>query len=116
MQISRFEDILSWQKARELTKEIYKSLQDNKDYSFRDQIQRASVSVMNNIAEGYERHTNKDFMNFLYIAKGSCGEVRSMLVLGKELGYFKQKKYDLYYNMTIEISKLLSGFITSLRT
>lgn len=116
MKISRFEDILSWQKARELTVEIYQSLKANKDYSFRDQIQRASVSIMNNIAEGYERHTNKDFMNFLYIAKGSCGEVRSMLVLGKELGYFKQKQYDLYYNMTIEISKLLSGFITSLRT
>ena len=71
---------------------------------------------MNNIAEGYERHTNKDFTNFLYIAKGSCGEVRSMLILGNQLGYFHKKQFDMYYNMTIEISKLLSGLITSLRT
>ena len=116
MKITRFEDILSWQKANELTVGIYKSLSKNKDFSFRDQIQRASVSIMNNIAEGYERHTNKDFMNFLYIAKGSCGETRSMLDLGRQLGYFEQKEYELYYNTTIEISKLLSGFITSLRT
>lgn len=116
MKIERFEDILSWKKASELTVGIYQILKSNKDYSFKDQIQRASVSIMNNIAEGFERHSNKDFMNFLYIAKGSCGETRSMLVLGNKLGYFNQKEYELYYNMTIEISKLLSGFITSLRT
>lgn len=116
MKINRFEDILSWQKANELTIQVYKSLRTCKDYSFRDQIQRASVSIMNNIAEGYERHTNKDFSNFLYIAKGSCGETRSMVILGHKLGYFNQKEYDLYYNMTIEISKLLSGFITSIKS
>ena len=115
MKISRFEDIISWQKANDLTVGIYNVLSKNRDYSFRDQIQRASVSIMNNIAEGYERHSNKDFMNFIYIAKGSCGETRSMLILGNQLGYFTQKEYELYYNMTIEISKLLSGFITSLR-
>ena len=74
MKISRFEDILAWQKAKTLTKEIYLKFSDSKDYSFKDQIQRASVSIMNNIAEGYERHTNNEFKHFLYISKGSFGK------------------------------------------
>ena len=85
MAIERFEDIIAWQKAKELTIQIYKIFGESKDFAFRDQIQRASVSVMNNIAEGFERKSNNEFRHFLYIAKGSCGEVRSMLILSDEL-------------------------------
>lgn len=79
MKIERFEDIIAWQKAKDLSVLIYKDFDNSKDFSFKDQIQRASVSVMNNVAEGFERKTNNEFKQFLFIAKGSCGEVRSML-------------------------------------
>ena len=77
---NRFEEIIVWQKARELASEIYKCLRECRDYSFKDQLQRALVSIMNNIAEGFERKGNKEFKRFLFIAKGSSAEVRSMLI------------------------------------
>ena len=73
IKIERFEDMISWQKAKKLTVEIYKNFDNCKDYGFRDQIQRASVSIMNNIAEGFERRGDKEFKHFLFITKGSCG-------------------------------------------
>ena len=83
MKIERFEDIIAWQLAKELTISIYSLFEKSNDYGFKDQIQRASISIMNNIAEGFERKTNNEFKQFLYIAKGSCGEVRSMLIVAK---------------------------------
>ena len=71
MGIEKFEDIIAWQKAKTLTVSIYKVFDDSKDYGFKDQIQRATVSVMNNIAEGFERKSNNEFKSFLYVAKGS---------------------------------------------
>ncbi len=85
MRIGRFEDVIAWQKAKELTIQIYKLFEQSKDFGFKDQIQRASVSIMNNIAEGFERKSNNEFRQFLFVAKGSCGEVRSMLILAKDL-------------------------------
>ncbi|MBU3968887.1 four helix bundle protein [Patescibacteria group bacterium] len=114
MKIDKFEDIISWQKAQSLTVDIYKDFEKCRDFGFRDQIQRASVSIMNNIAEGFERRGDKEFRQFLFIAKGSCGEVRSMLYLALKLGYLKQEQYKKYYNSSVEISKLLSGFIKTL--
>jgi len=114
MRIEKFEEILSWQKSKVLTLEIYRLLINNRDYSFRDQLCRAAVSIMNNIAEGFERRTNKELITFLYIAKGSCAEVRSMLYLAVELKYISKKDFDNLYQFTIEISKLLSGFIKTL--
>jgi four helix bundle protein len=114
MKINRFEEIIAWQKAKELTVSIYHTMQNSKDYSFRDQIQRASTSVMNNIAEGFERRTNKEMKQFLFIAKGSCGEVRSMLYLGQELRYFQSEDVDKLLHLSEETSRLLSGFIKSL--
>ena len=116
MKIERFEDIIAWQRAKTLTINIYKTMQTCKDYGFRDQIQRASVSVMNNIAEGFERRTNKELKQFFFIAKGSCGEVRSMLHLGLELGYFAKTQQQQYLAQAEETSRLLSGFIKSLST
>ncbi|MEZ5173883.1 MAG: four helix bundle protein [Bacteroidia bacterium] len=74
MSIARFEDSIAWQKAKQLCVEVFKIFESHKDFSFRDQIQRAAVSVMNNIAEGFERKGNKEFAYFLFVAKGSCGD------------------------------------------
>lgn len=114
MNFTRFEDILAWQKAGTLTVEIYQIFKEHKDYGFKDQICRASVSIMNNIAEGFERQGNKEFSRFLYIAKGSCAEVRSMLYLGKKLEYINQKQFLHLKSTSTEISKILSGLIKAL--
>jgi four helix bundle protein len=114
MKISKFEEIISWQKAKELNLIIYSQFKDCKDFSFRDQIQRASVSIMNNIAEGFERNGNKEFRNFLYISKGSCAEVRSMLYLAFDLNYLDKGQFAKTYGLTLDISNLLSGLIKTL--
>jgi four helix bundle protein len=114
MKIEKFEDIIAWRKAQDLTFNIYYVFKNNKDYGFKDQIQRASVSIMNNIAEGFELHTNKEFIKFLYIAKGSCAEVRSMLYIAKRLEYVSEKEYSENIKLTLEISRLISGFIKTL--
>lgn len=114
MGIEKFEDIKAWVKAKELTIFIYKIFKESKDFSFKNQIERASVSIMNNIAEGFERKGDKEFKHFLFISKGSCGEVRSMLGLGTELGYVNKSDYVIAYSLSIEISKTLSGLIKTL--
>ncbi len=111
MSIERFEDLIVWQKSKELTLYIYKLFQNNRDFAFRDQIQRASVSVMNNIAEGFERRGAKEYSRFLHIAKGSAGEVRSMLYLSKDLGYVDKELFDKLYKLSEEIAKMLAGLI-----
>jgi len=114
MSIQRFEDILVWQKSRDFSLEIYNNFSGIRDFSFRDQIRRAAVSVMNNIAEGFERKGDKEFRKFLYISKGSCGEVRSMLYLALALDYIKEDAFKILYEKSLEISKMLSGFIKKL--
>lgn len=114
MKFNTFEEIIVWKKSKLLTIELYNKFKYCKDYSFKEQILRASVSVMNNIAEGFERGSNKEFRNFLFIAKGSCGEVRSMLSLASELKYITNEKYLEYNDLSVEISKMLSGLIKSL--
>ncbi len=114
MKINSFEEIIAWKKAEELAVFIYSKLKECRDYSFRDQIQRASVSIMNNIAEGFERGGNKEFRNFLYIAKASSAEVRSMLGLALKLNYISNSDHAKLISLSIEISKLLSGFIKTL--
>jgi len=94
MKIEKFEDIISWQKAKELTLNIYLTFKESKDFGYKNQIERASVSIMNNIAEGYERRSNKEFKHFLFIAKGFCGEVRSMLYLAKDLKRINNDKFN----------------------
>jgi four helix bundle protein len=116
MTIERFEDIIAWQKAKELTLLIYKSFQSVKDFAFRDQIQRAAISVMNNIAEGFERKGAKEYSRFLYIAKGSAGELRSMLYVAKELKYIDDEIFIRYYQYAEEISKMLAGLIRAVES
>lgn len=114
MKIDKFEDIVAWQKSKELSLLWYSILKNCRDYSFRDQILRACVSIMNNIAEGFERRGDKELRNFLFIAKGSAGEVRSMSYLALELGYINKDQFNNLYSLTLDISKLLSGFIKTL--
>lgn len=114
MKISRFEDIISWQKSKELTLLIYSLFSESKDFGFRDQIQRSSVSIMNNIAEGFERKSNKEFKYFLFVAKGSSGETRSMLYLAKDLRKISDSDFDKSHGLTMEISKLISALIKTL--
>lgn len=115
MKIEKFEDIQAWQKAKELTLLVYIIFKENRDYRFKDQIQAASVSIMNNIAEGFERKGNKELSRFLYISKGSSGEVRSMLYLAIELKYITRKNFEEMYGLSLEISKMLAGFISKIQ-
>lgn len=112
--IEKFEDILAWQKSKELSILIYGLFKNNRDYGFKDQIQRASISIMNNIAEGFERKGNKELKQFLYIAKGSSAEVRSMLYISLENKYMSKESFEKAYNLSVDISRLLSGFIKTL--
>ncbi len=117
--IRQFEELLCWQKARLLTKEIYaeifKSLKFKNDRGLCDQIQRAAVSVMSNIAEGFERGTRQEFLNYLFIAKGSCGEVRAQLYVALDTGYLDQETFKRLKFEIEECSKLVSNFIQSLK-
>ena len=109
-----FEELLVWQNAQELTVEIYKLLRDNKDYGFKDQIQRASVSIMNNIAEGCDSETDSLFLRYLHIAKGSCAETRSMLHLSVKLGYSSEEQKQSLVEKTVVISKQLDRLMQSI--
>ncbi len=114
--MQKFEDILAWQKAIALAEEVYKNFKPCKDFGFKDQIQRASVSISNNIAEGFEKGSQKDFKHFLYIAKGSCSEVRSMTYLARNFNYVSEAEALKLREKTAEISKMLSGFIKTINT
>ena len=116
--IYRFEDLEAWKIARELTKEVYRTSKNElfaRDYGLRDQICRASVSVMSNIAEGFERDGNKEFVNFLSIAKGSSGEVRSQLYVARDQQYISEGEFNLIYNKATENSRVISGLIKYLK-
>ncbi len=114
MKFDRFEEIIVWQKAKSFVVDIYSVFGTLRDFSFKDQVVRAAVSIMNNIAEGFERKSNQEFKYFLFISKGSCGEVRSMLHLAVDLKYITQEKEKQMILCAEEISKMLSGLIKTL--
>ena len=105
---------MAWQKAKDLTVRVYSLFKESKDFEFKNQIQSASISVMNNIAEGFERKSNNEFKHFLFIAKGSCGKIRSMLYLAKDLNKISDDDFKLLFAMSEEVSKMLSGLIKCL--
>lgn len=116
--ILRFEDIEAWRKSRILTREIYTVTAVGnfaRDYGLRDQMRRASVSSMSNIAGGFERGGNKEFVQFLSNAKGSVGEVRSQLYVALDAGFVNQKKFDELYAHTNDASRLIGGFMRYLQ-
>jgi four helix bundle protein len=113
-----FEDLDVWKEARRLTNVIYAATANGafaKDFGLRDQMQRAAVSVMSNIAEGFERGGNQEFMQFLYIAKGSCGEVRSQLYIALDQHYVEQKQFIAMLNSLRKVSGMLGSLIDYLR-
>ena len=114
-----FEEFQVYQKGVQLTKLIFKLLENKsfeKEFSFKEQIKRAVVSITNNIAEGSEYNNNKQLIRYLKISKGSCAEVRSMLVLARELDLVSQLEITKSYDLSIEISQNLSNFIKYLST
>ena len=113
---SPFEDSAAWKKSRILVKECYSLFGKQKDFGFRDQILRAAVSVMNNIAEGFTRSTQKELKQFLVVAQGSCGELRSMLYCALDIGYITSSQFDNAQNLSTEVSKILQRFIETVRT
>jgi four helix bundle protein len=119
MSIKKFEELRIWQESRELTKFVYKLTSKSifkSDYGLKDQIQRAAVSVMTNIAEGFERDSNKEFIKFLKYSKGSCGEVRSLLYVALDLDYIGEKEFNENFSRSISIINQTSKFISYLRT
>jgi len=107
----KFEDLDVWKRAARLCAEIYKELKELKDYSFKHQITRSSLSISSNIAEGFERGSDKKFIRFLYYSKGSCGEFRSQTNIGMKINYIEKEIGVKWINESIEISSMLSGLI-----
>ncbi len=119
MQIRYFEDLEVWQLSRVLTKQIYEITQNrlfSKDFGLIGQIRRATVSIMSNIAEGFERGSNKEFIQFLYISKSSCGEVRSILYVAHDQNYITEQKLQELLDLSKTISIKLNNLIHALKT
>lgn len=115
--VSTFEDLVAWQKARALDKEVFTIVANSKiekDYSLKDQILRSSGSIMDNIAEGFERSGKREFIQFLSISKGSCGELRSQFYRGLDRGYISEEKFNKIKELCVEESKIINGLITYL--
>ena len=110
-----YENLEVWQKSVALSVCIYKTLRNCRDYGFKDQICRASVSVPSNIAEGMERNSKKETVHFLHIAKGSCAEVRTQLLIAMKIGYLENDGFDALKQDAESISRMLHGLVKSLK-
>jgi four helix bundle protein len=114
--VERFEDLIAWQKARLLTCRIYESTQHGrwaKDFGLSSQIQRASVSIMSNVAEGFERGRRAEFHQFLSTAKASCAEVRSQLYVALDAGYLSREEFEALLSQAEEVGRIIGGLRTS---
>ena len=111
----KFEDLDVWRRAARLSADIYRQLANLKDFGFRDQITRSGLSIPSNIAEGFERESQKDSIKFLSYAKGSCGELRCQIYIGMEIDYIPKDVGKRWVQETIEISSMLSGLIKTKR-
>ncbi|HUY14323.1 MAG TPA: four helix bundle protein [Terriglobia bacterium] len=116
--IKRFEDIQAWQKARQLVSAVYKACAEGSlktDFGLREQLRRAAVSTMSNVAEGFARKTDKDFAHFLDVAKGSAVEVQSLLYVALDSGYLNREQFGKLYGLADETAALIGGFTSYLR-
>jgi four helix bundle protein len=112
--IQRFEDIEAWKKARQLTLAVYRVTDVgafSRDFGLRDQIRRASVSILSNIAEGFERDGNREFRQFLALAKGSVGELKAQLYIALDVEYIDREQFEGLYDLATDVSRLLAGLI-----
>ncbi len=116
MKIEKFEDIKAWKEARKLVKEIYDIFRNTKDYGFKDQIQRAAISAMSNISEGFDRGSNKEFIQYLVISRSSVSEVKSLSYAALDIGYIDEKTFERISEQCLKVSNLLNGFIRYLKT
>jgi four helix bundle protein len=114
MNIATFEDIVAWQKGRELYACLYRDLNSSSNYAFKDQLLRAALSITNNIAEGFDRGTNRELKQFLIIARGSTAEVRSMLLIDEDIRFFATENRLRYIKTSKDVSRLLTKFIQSI--
>jgi four helix bundle protein len=117
--IEKFEDIIAWQKGRELTRQIYRHSRQPefaRDFALKDQIRRAAISITSNIAEGFERGGNQEFLQFLSISRGSCGAVRSQLYVALDENYVTESEFRDLYDLSQEVGRTLDGFMSYLRT
>lgn len=115
--VKRFEDLIAWQKARELTKMIYMTTCHGdfaKDIGLSGQIQRASVSIMSNLAEGFERGGRREFHQFLSVAKASCAELRSQLYIAFDVGYLSQERFSRLLVQAEEVGRVIGGLRVSI--
>jgi four helix bundle protein len=118
MTIKNFEDIEAWKEARNLNKLVYQiSRKDpfRRDFGLTGQIQRASISVMANIVEGFDRQSDKEFIQYLSIASSSASEIQSHLYAALDLAYIKEKQFKILYDQTTKVKKLINGFIAYLK-
>lgn len=114
--VERFEELIAWQKARVLTREVYLATQKGqfaRDYGLANQIQRAAVSIMSNIAEGFERTHRKEFHQFLLVAKASCAEMRSQLYVAFDVGYLTQQEFERLLSLAEEVGRIIGGLRAS---
>jgi four helix bundle protein len=110
--VQRFEDLMAWQKARVLTRDIYLATKDKafaRDFGLCGQVQRAAVSIMSNIAEGYERSSRADYRRFVVVAKASCAELRSQLYVAHDIGYLDHATFSDSHQRTDELARILEG-------
>lgn len=115
MAVRRFEDLIAWQKAQDLGVDVFFTYEHVKDFTFKNQVWGAAISVSNNISEGFDRGSNADFIRFLNFARTSCNEVKSMSYLAARIGYLTEKQKSDFIQKTEELSKIILGLINSLR-
>ena len=116
--IEKFEDLIAWQKSKIFVVKVYSVTGEGqfaKDFGLRDQIRRASVSIVSNIAEGFERKGNKEFLQFLFIALGSVAELKTQLIIANELNYISQDKFNELNENCIEIQKIIKGLVSYMK-
>ena len=115
MKIARFEDLEVWKRSKDLSVRVYRELKELRDFTFRDQITRSCLSIPSNIAEGFERGSQKESVVFLSYAKGSCGELRTQIIIGIEVGYIKKETGEDWLSEAYKISAMLAGLIKARR-
>jgi four helix bundle protein len=117
--INSFTDLIVWQKGHKFVLDIYKLTEDfpaSENFGLTSQLRRAAVSVTSNITEGFERKSGKELVQFLALARGSLAEIQNQLVISRDIGYISNEQFDRFANQSIEIHKLLNGFIKSVRS